>query len=318
MPSPLPENRKACEPAVEVIRARPLLGTLVQIHATGPQARIHSAIDDAFAAVEHVQQLMSYHDPGSELSMLNREAALRSIRVHPDTYVVLASALRFARMSDGAFDPCVGRELEHWGYLPSHGAAGDFGADRDGDWRDVELLPEREVRFRRSLRLDLGGIAKGYAIDLAVRALQDGGASDVLVNAGGDLRVWGEHTRSIPLRHPMVPAAAVHAVPLRNAALATSAAYYSRRQLASGEASALVHPRTRAPYIGAHSVSVRAPDCLSADALTKVVLFASPGIAERALSKCNAEAYVQQAQLGGRSDSSAQVAPEAGMGVHAR
>lgn len=317
MPSPLPENNEGREPAVEVIRARPLLGTLVQIHAVGPEDGIYRAINTAFAAIEHVQRLMSYHSPESDLSMLNREAALRPVRVHSDTYAVLSAALRFARLSDGAFDPCVGRALEHWGYLPVRGAAEAFGTDRDGDWRDVELLPERQVKFRRSLRLDFGGVAKGYAVDLAVRALQDGGASHGLVNAGGDLRAWGEHTRSFPLRHPLVPAVALHAVPVRNAALATSAAYYSRRQFDSGEVSALVHPRTRMPYLGARSVSVRAPDCLTADALTKVLLFAPPGIAEVALVECNAEAYVQQPQIDGRPDSPSQATLEAGSGIHA-
>jgi thiamine biosynthesis lipoprotein len=79
---------------------------------------------------------------------------------------------------------------------------------------------------------------------------------------------------------------------LDNAALATSAAYYSRRRLPSGEVSALLDPRSGQPYCGDGSVSVRAPDCLSADALTKVVLFAAPQRAEQALAACGARALV--------------------------
>jgi thiamine biosynthesis lipoprotein len=79
---------------------------------------------------------------------------------------------------------------------------------------------------------------------------------------------------------------------VREAALATSAAYYSRRRLATGEVSALLDPRSALPYLGYDSVSVRAADCMSADALTKVVLFALPAFAERALAACSAQAYV--------------------------
>jgi thiamine biosynthesis lipoprotein len=294
MPSPSPENSRPVEPTIEVIRARPLLGTLVQIQASGPANQIQHAVDLALAAIEHVQRLMSYHDPDSEISMLNREATLGPRQVHEDTYAVLAAALRFSRLSEGAFDPCVGSLLEQWGYLPTHDAPlAPYRACRP-DWRDVELLRDRQVRFRRPLRLDLGGIAKGYAVDQAVRALQVGGAFDVLVNAGGDLRVWGEHTRSIEVRYPLVPARAIHAVPLRDAAIATSGAYYSRRQLGPTEVSALLDPRSLKPHLGADSVSVRAADCLSADALTKVVLFASPQLAEKVLAECDAEAFVQQ------------------------
>jgi thiamine biosynthesis lipoprotein len=299
MPSPLQENSRFRDFAVEIIRARPMLGTLVNIQASGPGSRIHGAVNSAFAAIEHVQRLMSYHCPGSELSMLNRDAALRPIQVHADTYCVLSAALRFARLSEGAFEPCVGGELEHWGYLPLRGAPLECGAGDKADWRDVELLPERRVRFRRPLRLDLGGIAKGYAVDQAVRALQDGGACVALVNAGGDLRIWGSQTRSISVRHPLAPEFAACTVPLRNAALATSGSYYSRRRLPGGEVSALVEPRCRAPHLAVSSVSVRAPDCLSADALTKVLLFARPQVAERALATCGADAFVQQGGGGG-------------------
>jgi thiamine biosynthesis lipoprotein len=281
------------EPTAQIIRARPLLGTLVQIQATGPAPTINGAVDCAFAAVEHVQRLMSYHDPASELSMLNREAARAPCRVHADTFRVLTAALAFARLSEGAFDPCVGGELERWGYLPTHDSWSSGQLPLNATWNDVELLSERQVRFHRPLRLDLGGIAKGYAVDQAVRALQAAGASNVLVNAGGDLRVAGALPRTISLRHPLAPEATMHTVILNNGALATSGAYYSRRRHRGEEVSELVIPHRRTPYLGAGSVSVRAADCMSADALTKVVLIAPAPVAERALASCAAEAFVQ-------------------------
>jgi len=272
-----------------VRRARPLLGTLVEICAVGAAPRrLNPAIDAAFARIEHVQALMSYHDPASELSRLNRAAASRPQRISAHTRTVLSAALRLAQLSEGAFDPCIGDSLERWGCLPDHG----YARPRAGSWRDVELAA-REVRFRRPLRLDLGGIAKGYAVDLALEALREAGVREACVNAGGDLRVSGARAQRIALRHPLAPQLTGHTLLLRDAALATSAAYHSRRRLRAREVSALVDPPSRRPYLGAGSVSVCAPECLTADALTKVVLFAAPQAAERVLAACGARAYVQ-------------------------
>ncbi|MGA3157197.1 MAG: FAD:protein FMN transferase, partial [Steroidobacteraceae bacterium] len=114
----MPRNNAALEPALEVVRARPLLGTLVQIRASGPPIHIQSAVDAAFAVIERLQRLLSYQDPDSELSALNHQMLFEPRQVHADTYAVLFAALHFARLSDGAFDPCVGFDLEHWGLLP--------------------------------------------------------------------------------------------------------------------------------------------------------------------------------------------------------
>ncbi len=256
-------------------RARPLLGTLVQIEAAADQSdeRVQSAIDAGFAAIERIHALMSHQDPGSELSSLNRCAANQVRQVDAHTYRVLEAAMHIAALSEGAFDPCV--------------------MQRDsGDWHDIELLGANRVRFSRPVRLDLGGIAKGYAVDLAVSTLADLGIEEIAVNAGGDLRIAGAQSRSIQLRHPRDPSCLAHALNLCNAALATSAAYYSRSSADGRETSALIDPRSGNSYIGDRSISVRARECMTADALTKVVLFADPGIAERCLALFEAEAWV--------------------------
>jgi thiamine biosynthesis lipoprotein len=300
MPSPSPVTERARSAAGarldnEVRRARPLLGTMVEIRAAAPltETRLHTAIDAAFAAVERVQHLMSYHDPASDLSRINREAASSEQQIDSETYTVLKAALRFAALSNGAFDPCIGERLEKWGYLPRSEPAADSSRTLGGNWRDVHLLSPSRVRFGRPVRLDLGGIAKGYAVDRAVLALQSAGVENILVNAGGDLRVAGHWEQQVRLRHAHSPHLSADALTLCNAALATSAAYYSRQRLSFGEVSALLDPRSAMPYIGNGSVSVRAADCMSADALTKVVLFASPGLSEQALAACGARAWVQ-------------------------
>jgi thiamine biosynthesis lipoprotein len=286
----------------EIARSRPLLGTLVEIRAgvqrrdhrqmsssTAETAQLHAAVDAAFAQIEHVHHLMSYHDPDSELARLNREAVERPQRVSLHTYAVLSAAVRIARLSEGAFDPCVGACLETWGYLPPSRVRTESGF---ASWQDIELLEEQRVRFKRPLRVDLGGIAKGYAVDLATQSLQQANVQEIVVNAGGDLRVSGTRVREIVLRHPRTPGVGGTSLELESGALATSAAYFSRKRVGSGEVSALLDPRSRAAYLGHESISVHAGDCITADALTKVVLFAPPAVAERVLADFDAEAFV--------------------------
>jgi FAD:protein FMN transferase len=294
----LPRSNGTAGAGLEIVRARPLLGTLVQICASGPAAETHRAVDAAFTIFERLQRLLSYQDPDSELSQLNRQPLHQPRRVDPQTYAVLFAALHFARLSDGAFDPCVGFELEHWDLLPRHGSTSASAPSVRGSWRDIELMPDQHVSIHRPMRIDLGGIAKGYAVDLALEALLLGGASEVLVNAGGDLRVAGSAIRQIGLRHPLAPHTSSESVSLHNAALATSGAYYSQQRRAQGEVSALVDPLVRGPHLHLGSVSVRAATCMSADALTKVVLFAPTAVAEHALAASDAMAYVQRPPVG--------------------
>lgn len=289
---PLP-SRAADSALRQVRRAQPLLGTRVEIGITadGPDEALHAAIDSGFAAVARVHSLMSYHQPESELSRLNRDAATGWQEVDPRTYRVIEAALQFAASSEGAFDPTVAPRLEALGYLPRFGAATTPGAT----WRDVEIEKGRRVRYHRALRLDLGGIAKGYAVDQAVEALLAIGIENIIVNAGGDLRVAGPTAQSVQLRHPADPARIAGEIELQNEALATSAAYFSRSSVGgSGEASALVDARTGMPHLGDQSFSVFAPDCMTADALTKVLVFAEAASAERALARFNARASVMR------------------------
>jgi FAD:protein FMN transferase len=281
-------------PAAEinsVRRARPLLGTRVEIAASGcsDERCLHAAIDAAFERIERVQQLMSYHDANSDVSRLNAVALNHAQAVNPHTYRVCEAALQFARESAGAFDPTVAARLEQFGLLPRVSDPADAG----GSWRDIELCGDNRIRFHRPLRIDLGGIAKGYAVDLAIGVLQRQ-LENALVNAGGDMRATGPTPQFAHLRHPQAPLQTAHALTLQNAALATSAAYFSRQASPQGEVSALIDARSGEPYLGAGSVSVRACDCMSADALTKVVLFAPPSLATTCLAAHRAEAYVME------------------------
>lgn len=278
-------------------RARPLLGTLVEIGAEGASAaRVDTALERAFGAVEHVHALMSYHDPASDVSRINRAGA-DTLAVHPHTWAVLALAREIAQVSDGRFDVSVAPELVRHGYLPRAGASRAH-AD-DASWRDIELLPGGRVRLARPLQLDLGGIAKGYAVDCAIAALREPGIESGRVNAGGDLRRFGGATEPVHVRHPLAPTRLLPLCRLDEGALATSATYYSARRVRGRDVSPLIDGTSRHPCAPGRSVSVAAERCAVADALTKVV-YADPAGALASLQRFGAHAVVLDADATAR------------------
>lgn len=271
-------------------RARPLLGTLVEIAAAGPtESAVGAAIAQAFDAVEAVQRAMSYHDPASDVSRLN-QAGTDTVTVDPQTWQVLDTALSVSAASDGAFDVSVAPELVRQGYLPAHDAWPR--PSDDACWRDLELLADNRVRLARPLHIDLGGIAKGYAVDRARHVLLAAGVSSGRINAGGDLVVFGRHPATIHVRHPLQATTSLPLCALRAGAVATSARYFN--VATNPAASPLIDARTRRPCGGRHSVSVVADDCIVADALTKVV-FADPGAALSVLRQFGAYAVIVDA-----------------------
>jgi thiamine biosynthesis lipoprotein len=268
-------------------RCRPLLGTFVEITAAGLEdEKLNAAAAAAFAAIDKIQRLMSAHDPDSELSRLNRAAARRPVAVSPETFSVLRRASRLAAESAGAFDPAVAPTLAEWGILPAR-----LALEKVGDWRDVRLLRGRKVRFLRPLALDLGGIAKGFAVDVAINALKRRGVKRGVVNAGGDLRMFGPEPVVVHLRHPVQPRRFAGQIQVFDSALATSSPCFTERVIRGRRISHLVRSPGRGPVTGAVSVSVLARECWLADALTKVVLN-SPAGADILLAKYRAEAFI--------------------------
>jgi len=255
-------------PYARLRRARPLLGTLVEITAHGDAAHLPEAVDRAFAAIGRVHALMSGHDPCSDVSRLNRAGHAGPVAVDPHTWTVLARAQRISAASDGAFDVTVAPRLVQWGYLPS--PAQPLPAVVPGGYRSIELLPGHRVRCHAPVLVDLGGIAKGYAVDVACAALERDGVTDYVVNAGGDLRVGAAPT-PVHVRHPGRPDAVLALGTINNAAIATSGRYFAAKRTNEGIVHPIVAPATARPARHGASISIRAADCMTADALTKVV-----------------------------------------------
>jgi thiamine biosynthesis lipoprotein len=231
------------------------------------EGALERAVNAAFAAVTLVHRLMSFHEPDSDLSRLNRNAATEPVAVHPWTAAVLRWARMLFHATDGLFDCAVGHDLAGLGLLPAH----DLGPGEAGDFSAVKLLPGNRFAFAARIALDLGGIAKGFAVDRAIAVLRAHGVREALVNAGGDLRVIGRTAQPIYIRHPTEPSHLVLAGSLQNGAIATSSPVATLNVVGGREASALIAAPTRTPIVERASYSVVAPTCVVADALTKVL-----------------------------------------------
>jgi thiamine biosynthesis lipoprotein len=254
-----------------VERARPLLGTLVAIRVCGmPDAQAHQAVNAAFEDIALIHDRMSFHQADSDVSRLNREALHRPVAVHPDTLEVLRWSRRLAEGSRGCFDITVAAELVDWGLLPP--PAGPRRPDPEGSWRDIELLADGTIRFDRPVWIDLGGIAKGYAVDRAVERLRARGVTQCCVNAGGDLRVLGPEAERVRLRLESPGNERLPVIEVENGSVASSGGHLARHRDLDGFRGPHVHGKRRQP-VGTHSFAcVVADHCVVADALTKVVL----------------------------------------------
>jgi thiamine biosynthesis lipoprotein len=259
-------------------RARPLLGTFVEIEVAGAaEASMTAAVEAAFSAIADVHRLMSFHEADSDVSRLNREAALRPTMVHAWTFRVLEAATDLNRRSNGSFDIALAPALQRLGLLPQtarDGSTGAVAAASGAASRDaIELLDERAVRFHRAdVAIDLGGIAKGFAVDRALEVLRRFDIPRGIVNAGGDLATFGTNPHTIEIRNPRDPGRIICSVEIANQALASSARRFDPFHAEDTASSAVIDPVSLMPAYAVDGISVRAPSCMIADALTKLVM----------------------------------------------
>jgi len=252
-------------PAVWRTRQRPLLGTFVEIGAgagEGSDVDLDAAVTDAFEAVRAVHGLLSFHDPNSDLSRLNGARGAET-ELHPISLRVLRLSRAMTLASCGLFNCTVGGALVRRGILPDHGDGPMLDA---GEAEDIEISASG-ARLRRPVRVTLDGIAKGFAVDMAVRRLKRCGVQEGFVNAGGDLRAFG--VLVLPVARRELDGCLTSLGGLSGAALATSRAGSKPDE----RFPAWITAAGRAPsQPGVHSVMARA--AWRADALTKVAALA--------------------------------------------
>jgi FAD:protein FMN transferase len=242
-------------------RAKPLLGTIIEIAIqTDDEIAFVKATDAAFTRIAEIHHAMSFHERTSDLSAIANAAPNITLRISPDTWKTLSLSLEIEALSKGAFNPTAAPVLVQRGVLPPPGN-GEIPAATSSLTDSISLEDNNHIRILQRVWIDLGGIAKGYAVDEAVAVLQLHNVKAGVVNAGGDLRVFGDLEHSVAVRVPSQPNQVIAIAQLKNLSCATSAMYYAA-------AETIVGCRNQARY---ESVSVIAPSCAVADALTKIV-----------------------------------------------
>lgn len=253
-------------------RCKPLLGTYVEvsIEADLSEDDLLDLSIEAFDAINDVHNLLGFHNPQSELSKVNRLAASECVAVSTSMREVLKAALMISHASNGLFDVTVAPTLIRQGSLPNlHQDSIVCGA---GNWQSIELTDDG-VHFLNPVLIDLGGIAKGYAVDQAIKRVLRGPHAqdiDITVNAGGDLYMSQWQERSVAVRLPDSPNSHLD-LPMLAPAVATSACYFSDAAGDDGRRqSVMIDPRKATAVDNTYSVSVYAQSCIIADALTKL------------------------------------------------
>jgi FAD:protein FMN transferase len=269
--------------------SRPEMGLPFRMVLYAPdQASAEAAAHAAFARVRELNDIFTDYDSDSELSQLSRTSGEgRAVRVSADMWVVLSRAQALAERTDGAFDVTVGPYVNLWRKarrdraLPTverlERARASVGYEKvklEGKERRVELVAGE-------MRLDLGGIAKGYAIDEALKVLLARGIDSALVSGGGDLAVSGAPPGRKGWRIEVAPLDVEGAPPARyallaNRAMATSGDVFQRLEIDGRRYSHIVDPRTGVGLTDHSLVTVIARDCTTADSLATAASVLGP------------------------------------------
>jgi thiamine biosynthesis lipoprotein len=251
---------------------RVMLGTYVEVVCEDK-----SAAPLAFAEIKRIEGLLSKYNPDSEISRLNN---LGRLAVNPGTFYIIERAKYFWEASSGAFDITVAPLMDLWGFtdkkyrrpgnLEIEGILRLIGSDKiilDKNKNVVELkIP--------GMKLDLGAIAKGYAVDCAIKRLREAGIKNCLINAGGQIYCLGTKSGKpwkVAIKDPRSPGL-LDKLELEDTAVATSGDYMQYFTKGKTRYSHIMDPRRGYPAdSGVASVTVIAPDGLTADALSTAI-----------------------------------------------
>jgi len=268
------------------------MGTFIVITVYAPPGiAAEKAAQAAFQEIVNVDQLMSGYNPRSELSRINQCAGKSGVAVSPQLSEVLGRAEYFSRLSDGAFDPTIRPLVNLWRSAGRSGNTPDADDLADAqslvNWQLIQTKTTGNGQggtvslLQPRMQLDLGGIAKGYAVDRAIEKLKQLGVTNAIVDAGGDLFALGSHPNGRPWvvgvqdptrEGPVLP----DLLHLADMAAATSGDYRRYFEIDGKQFSHIIDPRTGKPVEHIASVTVVAPSATDADALATTLTVLGP------------------------------------------
>jgi len=268
--------------------ARLLMGTLNEIQVFDlPKAQAKEAVSRAFDAMNKVDQLMSHYKETSEISQIKHLKSLESMPVSEETFTVLKRSQDFSKMTEGAFDITIGTLIKRWGFyhreerdLPTKKELKQILTQTGSNQFDLVLSTKSITVHSPHLDLDLGGIAKGYAIDCALQELRHAGVQKAIVNSGGNIGFLGSRPQKegwrVGVKNPKDPKALLGWLEVPEGAVATSGNYENFFDIKGTRYAHIVDPRTGWPVQGVLSVTVAAPNAMDADALSTALFVLGP------------------------------------------
>jgi len=262
------------------------MGCLYSIVAHGgDRDAIARTLEASLDEVDRIDRLMSHYRVDSELSRINRDAARAPVTVDRELFDFIALSLRYSAESDGAFDITVGPLMKAWGFFRGGGRVPSGQelkrARQVTGFRHVILNARNQtIRFNRDgVELDLGGIAKGYAVDRAVEVLRREGVGSALVNACGST-IYGlgyppdETAWPVDIQDPLDERRISFSIRLRDRAVSVSGSAEKFFERDGVRYSHIMNPRTGRPVHGVLSVVVLAPTGTAGDAIDNVLFVA--------------------------------------------
>lgn len=253
-------------------RTRVAMGTVVEVQVRGlDEVRAEQALSAALAEIERIDSLLSPEGAQSEVWRVNQQQG-RVVEVSVELYSLLEASDAFWRLSDGAFDAGLGALVDVWGF---GGASPAVPSEHDlltalevSGWGQVRLEGDQRALIRSpGLKLNLGGIGKGYAVDRAVEVLRQEGVTQGLVNAGGEIRSLGDGWL-VGVQHPRQANRLLKTARLDEMAVATSGDYEQYFSENGRRYHHILDPHTGLPAQGVQSATVVAKTCLEADVLS--------------------------------------------------
>jgi FAD:protein FMN transferase len=286
---------RAADSLVRYEASHRAMGTVFTVAAYGSNsAYLGEVACQVFQEIDDLDGQMSNYKPGSELSAINREAERHAVVVEPGLFKLLQDSLEYSRQSGGDFDITVGPLMKAWGFfrgqgrLPSNSELAEV-LKRIG-YQHIRLdAASRTIRFDTpGIEIDLGAIAKGYAVDRAVQILRDNGIKQALISSGTSSLYAlgsppGEHGWKISVRNPLDPDKAACVMRLQNLSLSVSGDYEKFFKLGGKVYAHIMDPHTGVPVENMLSTAVVSPSTADSDALSTSFFVEGPGAARHYL-----------------------------------
>jgi FAD:protein FMN transferase len=262
---------------VTVKRTQMHMGTLVSITVVGrTQAETNGVITAGFEEVKRLEHLLSTWIPESELSRVNAAAGRSAVMVSAETMTVVRKSLQVAEMTEGAFNIAIGPAVDAWNISaePRLPTAEELAALKplvDLQYVHTDVW-ERTIHLQKpGMRIDVGGIGKGYAADQAVSVMKKAGAVAGVVALSGDIKTFGRLPEGAPfpvaIRHPRKEGAILAEITLQDEAISTAGDYERFFEKDGVRYHHILDPHTLHPARGCQSVSVIAKEGIWADGL---------------------------------------------------